>query len=91
MLVVTGEGVGVAVFVLVIGEGILIPAALALTLRLTPTLPQICCAKAITSGENLHVSQSLLLEAFMLPCFCEDHRAGTFFLDLGDGAGEERS
>lgn len=53
VLVVTGEGIGAGVRVLVIGEGVLLPSTLALTLRLTPTLPQICCAKARTSGENI--------------------------------------
>lgn len=48
VLVVTGEGIGAGVRVLVIGEGVLLPSTLALTLRLTPTLPQICCAKART-------------------------------------------
>ena len=60
-----GEGVGVGVFVLVIGEGVPLPSAVALTLRLTPTLPQICCAKAMTSAggrESFTVSRSLLLE-----------------------------
>lgn len=52
VLAVTGEdeGVGVGDCVLVIGEGVLLPPTLALRLRLTPTLPQICCAKDRTSG-----------------------------------------
>lgn len=90
MLVVTGEGIGVGDCVLVIGEGILLPSALALTLRLTPTLLQICFAKARTSGGKIPVSQSTLLETFILPSFRGDHRACTFSLDLGDGDGEER-
>ena len=76
------------VFVLVIGEGTPLPSALALTLRLTPTPLQICCAKARTSGRKSFVSVNLYFwKSFLRPCFRSDHRACTSFLGLGDEAG----
>lgn len=54
-LVVTGDGDGVVLVIVGGEEGVLLLppfAAVALTLRLTPTLPQSCCAKAMTSAEG---------------------------------------
>ena len=81
-------------------EGTLLPAAVALMLRLRPTLPQICCAKAMTSAEKgSRVSQivtfrkifraSLLFGGMLAPVICT---FPPFPVDHEDvGAGEERS
>ena len=59
MLVVTGEATGVdVVCVLVIAAGVLLPSAVALTVRVTPTLLQICWAKDRTSGKREFLSVS---------------------------------
>lgn len=54
-LVVAGEGDGVVLVIVGGEEGVLLLppfAAVALTLRLTPTLPQSCCANAMTSADG---------------------------------------